>query len=393
MAQGNQGPIKFQIREEMWLDHNARSAEIASLSLEPEVEVLEESGLVMIKGYLNLSGRYDAFDEEDKALDVDADNFVEQLHFQPMNMDQRELYEKEHRGRISKRFPVDITVPQDKVKDINQVFVQVSHFDYNFEDGHRLQIEADVEISGIQSDREQDVVVEKRNGELRAERAAEVYAPFAVSATREEQDSRPDEMAAEAQVERDGEVYQDATATQKDEENNTEEETSMNHRHEQYEEAYTATPTDEDRPTPVNDVSTEETVQEDPELHAEKLEAAELVEVDEAPSHVEEDENVIQLFDKREVQTKFHAAKSEEEDVITGDDESKTTAFLSQLMASKDEEDASSTIRVTMCIAQKDESLEDIAERYALKVTDIMRFNSLQTQEIKQGQIIYIPKK
>lgn len=47
--------------------------------------------------------------------------------------------------------------------------------------------------------------------------------------------------------------------------------------------------------------------------------------------------------------------------------------------------------RVRMCIVQKDETLETIAARYELKPQELQLFNKLGMQELAEGQILYIP--
>lgn len=48
--------------------------------------------------------------------------------------------------------------------------------------------------------------------------------------------------------------------------------------------------------------------------------------------------------------------------------------------------------RVRMCIVQKEETLDIIAERYQLNPREIMLYNRLSSQTVSEGQIIYIPK-
>jgi stage VI sporulation protein D len=44
-----------------------------------------------------------------------------------------------------------------------------------------------------------------------------------------------------------------------------------------------------------------------------------------------------------------------------------------------------------MCIVQREESIERIANRYDVTVQDLIQFNRLQDQQIQVGQIVYIP--
>ncbi len=48
--------------------------------------------------------------------------------------------------------------------------------------------------------------------------------------------------------------------------------------------------------------------------------------------------------------------------------------------------------RMKMCIVQKEETVETIAERYGMNSREIILFNRLGEQGITEGQILYIPK-
>lgn len=55
-------------------------------------------------------------------------------------------------------------------------------------------------------------------------------------------------------------------------------------------------------------------------------------------------------------------------------------------------EDGEPFRKMRMCIVQKQESLETIAERYSLNPREIILFNRLDDSEVSEGQVIYIPK-
>ena len=47
---------------------------------------------------------------------------------------------------------------------------------------------------------------------------------------------------------------------------------------------------------------------------------------------------------------------------------------------------------VRLCIVQKEETIESIAERYRLNPREIALYNGLGSQELQEGQVLYIPK-
>lgn len=323
MSSNQYSPIRFQVQESIWLDHHSRAAEITSLELEPEVDVVDEGGLINIRGSLVLTGRFETAEEEDEeSLDLESSSLADQLHFQPLRVEQKEIYQKEHRGKIEKRFPVDVTVPSNKVDDLEDVYMQVDQFDYTISEGHRLNIQAEVLITGVRTE------------------SNTLPLTFDVAAAREEREEKEEVLEEEARYETASEVVQDESRVE-----------------------------DEDE--------------------------------DEDEDHEHESEKVIPIFNQ-EIRTNFQSAPSEEdtyEEDEEGDpaekeervEQSKTTGFLEQLMSGKDEEEKGVT-RLRVCIVQRDESLDIIADRYEIQVQEIMRTNRLETEQISQGQLLYIPK-
>ena len=71
--------------------------------------------------------------------------------------------------------------------------------------------------------------------------------------------------------------------------------------------------------------------------------------------------------------------------------ETVTSSDLKNLFLSK-QPDEHQFRKVKMCIVQKEESLQTIAARYDLNPREIMLYNKLESEELREGQIIYIPK-
>lgn len=337
MSSNQYSPIRFQVQESIWLDHHSRAAEITSLELEPEVDVVDEGGLINIRGSLVLTGRFETAEEEDEeSLDLESSSLADQLHFQPLRVEQKEIYQKEHRGKIEKRFPVDVTVPSNKVDDLEDVYMQVDQFDYTISEGHRLNIQAEVLITGVRTE------------------SNTLPLTFDVAAAREEREEK--EEVPEEEV-------------------------------------------------PEEEVAEEEVLEEEVLEEEARYETASEVVQDESrvedEDHEHESEKGIPIFNQ-EIRTNFQSAPSEE-DTYEEDEEgepaekeerveqSKTTGFLEQLMSGKDEEEKGVT-RLRVCIVQRDESLDIIADRYEIQVQEIMRTNRLETEQISQGQLLYIPK-
>jgi stage VI sporulation protein D len=391
MSKEKYSPIKFQLEESIWLDHHANDAEIISLELEPQIEVEEERNFITITGSLALTGRFAANEEEgEESLDLESSSLADQLHFQPFRVDQREIVEEDFRGKIEKRFPIDVTIPANKIDDIEDVFVQIEQFDYNVTNGHRLNITADITISGIRNEArveesEQVEVEQKKLNETRVEDTnfkkqdqGLLFPTFDVAASKDEL-SGYDEKREDSEEEPSAEVEEPTEERQFDQV--SEEEVS---------EADVSEPVSEDQRVSSKEVSRVDDSTESDELSF----ATSALDEDERE---EESDNVVPLFDN-EIRTLFRSQPSSDENQDVDDEvrvedavESKTTSFLTQLMSGRDEE-VEQTTKLRMCILQREETLETISERYEIPVRDILRVNRMESEQVTAGQILYIPK-
>lgn len=149
MTEQEQSPIRFSIEEVILLDQEADVARIVSLDLEPNVKVYEKDGLVHIQGDLVLEGSMLPEGAQEDALDLESSSLADQLKFKPLNAEQQEIYERNSIGKIEKKFPVDVTVPADKISRMEDVYVDVEQFDYSVEDGNGLNIKAEITLLGV----------------------------------------------------------------------------------------------------------------------------------------------------------------------------------------------------------------------------------------------------
>lgn len=410
MSKKKYSPIKFQMEETIWLDHRSQSAEITNLELEADIELIENGDHVNITGNLVLSGRFLTSDEEnEESLDLESSSLAEQLHFQPLRVEQKELIDGKNRGKIEKRFPIDVTVPANKIENLEDVLVSVDSLDYSISEGHRLNIEAEVSISGILTNSAEEVSV--NNQEDTNLNVHDQSREFQVSASKEEAANE----AIEVRQEQEGEVPEELGA-----------EIASNTQPAIREaEAVEENPIDalfnkpdpaqeEERVGNLEEAEAEETLaakQQDSSLNPQEesalREAASSIE-DDHPVDSSAEEKVVPLFKQEmrtniqslpsndndlEVSASAEASDNAEEDRESQDENeavSRTSSFLTQLMSGEEKEEAYT--RLKMCIIQRDESIDDISERYSVSVQEILRVNQLDSAQIENGQIIYIPK-
>ena len=73
----------------------------------------------------------------------------------------------------------------------------------------------------------------------------------------------------------------------------------------------------------------------------------------------------------------------------SSDKEDVTATYLANFMENNEEK----FTRLKICIIQKDETLDEIAERYNLTVDNILRSNDAARNQVTAGQLLYIPVK
>lgn len=91
--------------------------------------------------------------------------------------------------------------------------------------------------------------------------------------------------------------------------------------------------------------------------------------------------------EQREAETKQaeEEAALEAAKVTTGDDMKWQSLFLQRV------NDEHSFKKVRMCIVQREETLDTIADRYQMNTNEIVLYNRLPDQNVTEGQVLYIP--
>ncbi|RKD23873.1 hypothetical protein BEP19_05445 [Ammoniphilus oxalaticus] len=79
----------------------------------------------------------------------------------------------------------------------------------------------------------------------------------------------------------------------------------------------------------------------------------------------------------------------EKDEAAELDEKDRDATYLGNFM----EDDAEQFTRVKICIIQKDETIDEIAERYELTVDAILRSNGTARNQVTAGQLLYIPVK
>ncbi|WP_102345378.1 stage VI sporulation protein D [Bacillus sp. Marseille-P3661] len=412
--------IRFSVEESVWFKKGQEVSNLISMSLDPEISVQEHEDYISIRGALVLTGEY--YPSETQESEQEDISFREFSAVRTVD----EVIENEGGvNNINHRFPVDITIPANRIKSLDEVFVLVESFDYEIPNQGQLQLTADLSISGIINERvsnqaepeshENETVVAESASETEPEWEEPILTP---ASAHREINAAEDEPEADTEVAEekfatffsearkdpieDEQESQEISVTKSDAYTLINESESTN---EIKEELEVATAREEEQQEPQQQEIQEEEQQEEPivqsrsELVEEEVEVAPAV----APSPQ------IEMKGRRSEDDSFgwnpsslysgKASKDSEEDNDDPSAEeqqqqyrprhrSENALYLTKMLASG-EEDFS---KLRMRIVQNGETLGSIAESYDVSPNQIIRMNGLEDDVIEEGQILYIPE-
>ncbi|WP_276733966.1 LysM peptidoglycan-binding domain-containing protein [Bacillus sp. (in: firmicutes)] len=133
--------LQFSVEESICFQKGQEVSELLSISLDPDIRVQEVNDYVSIRGSLELTGEY---------------NIDQNKHTEEFYTDKRFVEEVRKRedgsAELIHCFPVDITIPKNKVSHLQDVFVFIDAFDYQLTDSRILTIQADLAIEGLLDD-------------------------------------------------------------------------------------------------------------------------------------------------------------------------------------------------------------------------------------------------
>lgn len=139
--------LRFSIEEAIAFRREHHVDQLLSISLQPTITIEEQEDYVYIRGVLELSGEYTKREEDGEGdQSFEAVRYIEHVRIND-----------EQIGEFLHQFPIDVTVPKERIDDLEQVYVFIESFDYDLRE-NELRLIAEVAIHGIQmdDDREDD---------------------------------------------------------------------------------------------------------------------------------------------------------------------------------------------------------------------------------------------
>ncbi len=381
-----QSSLRFSLEESIWFKKGQEVEELLSISLDPHITIQEQEQYILIRGSLDLSGEYlpSSVRDDDEAYEVDEILEASGKYVQ--------MVESREKGELEfiHCFPVDVTIPKNRIENLEDIDVFVESFDYAVPENACIRLNADLTITGIFGEQQVQTPVEE-----------ELYEPMYRAVDTMEEVEAEEAETLETVVpdyveqpprEEEYDVFSLSPAYEEVEEEEEAEET------EPFVLEGRVTPEEEEIPVQIH----YETFPEPEAMRSEKmfeLPEHELSESSEDQSYQHHAQEPVQppvqlpVQEVMEVEEEEESSSSSEVEAAKEKAKGKKKKYesisLTDFFARKEEE-RGATLRV--CIVQDGDTLDSIAEKYELTIPQLLRVNQLEAnQDVYGGQVLYIP--
>ncbi|MGF9766160.1 stage VI sporulation protein D [Bacillus albus] len=312
--------LRFSLKESVWFQKGQEVEELLSISLDPDVEIEELDHEVIVRGQLDLTGEYVAR-QDDSAYSLRDLSPAKSIDY----VETRE----DGVNELVHSFPLEISIPRNRVKVIEELYVSIEEFDYELKENGCLQLLADISITGLcDEERIEDEEEETAYAELEDDSA-------------QEYETRPTPQVEEPAY-KESDEWEDYAF----------EPFQLEERKEQ-------------------------------EVEEEEIEEHEFVEREEE----QETTPQFELFGRKDFK-KEKAKKQEEQEEETYSQRDENALYLTKLFTKEPEEEFT---KLRMYFVQEGDTIESVADRYETSVQNLYRVNQTEDIYLTAGQIIYIP--
>ncbi|RYM06858.1 LysM peptidoglycan-binding domain-containing protein [Sporolactobacillus sp. THM7-7] len=140
MAQSSNNRLQFSINESVWLRNDVPAEEILSMALEPDITIEENWSDVTIRGTLRLTGEF-------KPAEVASPESEERSA--PFRIIDQITETTVGTAILEHHFPIDITIPKNRVANLEELYINIDSFDYELSEKRHIQLQADLAITGL----------------------------------------------------------------------------------------------------------------------------------------------------------------------------------------------------------------------------------------------------
>ncbi|WP_108669420.1 LysM peptidoglycan-binding domain-containing protein [Peribacillus acanthi] len=436
----DQSYLRFSLEESVWFQKGQEVGELFSLAIDPNVTIAENDQYVNIKGYLELTGQYRSSGRSQvwETGDISPNSF--QRTIQNVERDDQGYSTFKH------AFPVDISIPANRISSLDEVNVMIQTFDYTMPENNCLKLSADLCITGIYGEQqftpqqepethhpyqaftpeteevfahrsyeteELDEEVEEYENEESAEvvepilyREEDEYEPFTVEASklpREDEESytestfvyQYEDEEVSSQKESFTEIpvfhYQEEILEEGEQEYQVRQENQVLQEESQYDQDVSVLNSpyyQEDYSQRIEDAEEQRITQDTFVQEVEEEVVVETENVEEISYQASPRVNT--TFSVQQYAEKASNAEAVEQKPVEEKRISTASVSLTDFFGKKETQDKAI---LKVCIVQHGENLHEVASRYQVPVQDIVKKNDLDDEnDIYEGQVLYIPQ-
>lgn len=382
----------FDLNEALRFQNGQGVSEMLGISLDPEISIQTYPDHVSIRGVIELSGEYlaseaDQTDENSALEDIDQRDFPSERYINEVEAEEDGVHSFQH------HFPVEISIPNERIETLDDIFVGVDSFDYQLPEQSKMILRAQVAIHGLKDERELDEGEEE------------------VSETPEYVTSEQSNVFDFPEEEEESENTFRFDVKETGQEQNNEVDQEYEEEREQTAIPADATLIDEEKKERLVDQDNEEsgsiTSLFDRDEAIAKSKPSEQFEGEAAqPSNL--DDELLLARESEELETeintqlspKFDIKRDDHQDVVINEtsdhthdteDAERDTSYLLDIFGSDQEDTKFTSLKVY--IVQDTDTLDTIAEKYQVSRSAVAQVNALDGESIKSGQLVYIPNK
>jgi stage VI sporulation protein D len=377
----------FDLNELLWFQKGQEVRELIGIALEPDISIYESDEYVSVRGVIELTGEYMP-NQEGEEQDTDEQVVSFQDHYSKSYIQDVRSFD-DGLNEFHYNIPVDITIPKYRVPSLDDVMIEIDYFDYEIPDPSQLKLQAEVLISGIQQERseETDQIVETEESRNDWE---EVSQPFSFEFKFEE-DSEDEESSSSSEFVENTlssetktlEVKRDETEEVHEEEPEKERDLWFKKKSQSFSEFFGQKDKDNENPKGAEDQYNDDSPNYNDDSPDYNEEYGDISFDGESSSEVSSYEE--SRFEEARPKIGYHS--DNRQDDADGHDGQDAVYLIN--MFDKEEDTYS---RIRMCIVQESDTLESIAERYAMSKMQLVRYNNLEEETVNAGDILYIPR-
>ncbi len=138
--------FQFELNETLYFEKGQEVNEMRGVSLEPDISIHSFHDYISIRGVIELKGEYEKSRHTVFQDDLEEDVMGSKRYVEAVEQDEEGV------SIFSHHFPVEISVPANRIANLNDISVYIQTFDYEIPNPTLFRLYSTIEIHGIQQE-------------------------------------------------------------------------------------------------------------------------------------------------------------------------------------------------------------------------------------------------